>query len=130
MIAGSCHASGLLAFVPRLLQAPLSLGKGSLPATIIFLFAGHALCDYPWQGDFLAKGKNRHLNPGSGWVKAMFAHCIIQAGMVLVITGSLWKSVAEFCIHFATDCAKCEGWISSDVDQAIHYICKVLWAVL
>jgi len=29
---------------------------------ILLLFAGHALCDYPLQGNFLAKGKN-HRNP-------------------------------------------------------------------
>ena len=29
---------------------------------LILLFAGHALCDYPLQGDFLAKGKNPRPN--------------------------------------------------------------------
>jgi hypothetical protein len=97
---------------------------------LLLLLAGHALCDYPLQGDFLAKGKNRHLNPGGGWVKAMTAHCLIQAGMVLLITNNVYLAFAEFVIHFATDVAKCEGYISSDVDQAIHYACKILWAVL
>lgn len=137
MIIGSCHVSGLLAFVPRLVQAPLLLAKGSMPATILLLCAGHALCDYPLQGEFLAQGKNRHTNPGSGWIKAMTAHCLIQSGMVYVVAGilfsspwALWFAIAEFAIHFATDFAKCEGWINSDIDQAIHYACKILWGVL
>lgn len=130
MIFGSCHANGLLAFVPRLVQAPLLLGKGSIPATLLLLFAGHAVCDYPLQGEFLAKAKNRHLNTSGGWWRDMLAHCIIHAGMVLLITGSVSLALAELVIHYATDCAKCDGWISSSVDQAIHYSCKVAWVLV
>lgn len=130
MIFGSCRASGLLAAMPRLVQAPWFQGKGSVPETLLLLFAGHALCDFPLQGQFLSDAKNRHLNPGAGWRRAMLAHCLIQSGMVLLITGNLWFALAELVIHFATDCAKCEDWITSGQDQAIHYACKVLWAVL
>lgn len=130
MILGSCHLGGLLAAMPRLVQAPLSPGKGSVPAIIFLLCAGHALCDYPLQGQFLSDAKNRHINTGKGWWRDMLAHCLIQSGMVLLITGSLWFAIAELAIHYATDCAKCEGWISSGVDQSIHYACKVLWGIL
>jgi len=130
MFLGTCYVSGLLAAMPRLVQAPLLLGKGSIPATILLLCAGHALCDYPWQGEFLTKAKNRHINTSGGWWRDMLAHCLIHSGMVLLITGSLWFALAELAIHYATDCAKCEGWISSDIDQAIHYACKILWGVL
>jgi hypothetical protein len=33
--------------------------------TILLLFAGHALCDYPLQGDFLARAKNHRTQPCS-----------------------------------------------------------------
>lgn len=98
---------------------------------ILLLFAGHALCDYPLQGDFLAKGKNRHIAiPGMAWQQLMLAHCLIQSGMVLLITGSIWLALAELVIHYLTDCAKCEGLIDFNTDQAIHYGCKILWACL
>jgi hypothetical protein len=44
MFLGTCHVSGLLAAMPRLVQAPLLLGEGSIPVTILLLCAGHALC--------------------------------------------------------------------------------------
>ena len=73
----------------------------------LLLCAGHALCDYPLQGDFLAKGKNRYTPvAGMGWQQLMLAHCLIHMGMVLLLTGSVWLALAELVIHYATDCAK------------------------
>lgn len=100
---------------------------------LLYLFAGHALFDYPLQGDFLAKGKNRKLlGEGwfGGWWKAMLAHCFMQSAMVLVVTGSVPMALAELVIHLVTDISKCEGLIDSNIDQAIHYGCKLLWAGL
>ncbi len=132
MIFGSCHASGLLELVPRLVQAPcLSLGKGSLLATLILLFAGHALCDFPLQGQFLSDAKNhRRLGVGEHWARALFAHSMIHCAMVYLITGSVILGMAEFVIHAATDYAKCDGRITSTQDQAIHYACKIAWALI
>lgn len=98
---------------------------------LLLLIAGHALCDYPLQGDFLARAKNVSAPiPGVPWWQAMWAHCAIHAGMVLLVVG-LWPlALAEFVIHFATDHAKCRGRISYNVDQAIHVACKVAWALL
>lgn len=95
---------------------------------LMLLCAGHALCDYPLQR-FLAEAKN-HMNPVEGvpaW-QAMLAHCLIHMGMVLIITGSLWMALAELAIHYVTDYAKCDGRITFNVDQAIHYACKLVWA--
>lgn len=98
---------------------------------LLMLFAGHALCDYPLQGDFLAKGKNINTPiPGMAWKQLMLAHCFIHCGMVLLITGSVWMALAELAIHVNTDVAKCNGSISFNTDQAIHYGCKVLWALI
>lgn len=166
MIFGSCRASGLLAAMPRLVQAPLLAGKGSFLPTLILLFAGHALCDFPLQRDFLTRGKNHKAPlPGVPWYQCLFAHALIHAGMVLLITRSTWMALAELAIHALTDYAKGEGWFGSpsrsastgenagvdasrispslrrilgivpsnlpfNIDQAIHYACKVVWAVL
>lgn len=132
MIFGSCHVSGLLGFIPRLVQAPwLSPDKGSVLATLILLFAGHALCDFPWQGQFLGDAKNhRGPNVGEHWFRALFAHSMIHCAIVYLITGSTVLGLAELLIHGATDYAKCDGRISSTQDQAIHYGCKVAWALI
>jgi len=130
MIFGSCHANGLLGLVPRLVQAPLSLDKGSILATLVLLFAGHALCDFPLQGQFLSDAKNRHKSVGEHWMRALFAHSMIHCAMVYLVTGSLIYGLAELVIHAFTDYAKCDGWIDSTEDQAIHYLCKIAWAIL
>jgi Protein of unknown function (DUF3307) len=97
---------------------------------LLLLCAGHALCDYPLQGDFLAKGKCRATAiPGMMWSQLMFAHCLIHAGAVLLITHSLWLAAGELVLHYVTDVAKCEGMISFNTDQGIHYACKLLYAV-
>jgi hypothetical protein len=95
------------------------------------LIVGHALADYPLQGDFLAKAKNHTAPlPGMPWYQALLMHSIIHAGFVGVITQSLWLGLAELVIHAATDYAKCAGKISFNQDQAIHIICKAVWVVV
>lgn len=98
---------------------------------LLLLLAAHALCDYPLQGDFLAKGKN-HANPlpGVPWYQCLLAHALIHAGAVAVITESATLGIAEFAVHAATDYAKCAGKLTFDQDQAIHYASKALWFVL
>lgn len=96
---------------------------------LFLLFAAHALCDYPLQGDFLAKAKNFTLNP-TGWRTGLLAHVLIQGGAVCWLTHSVVLGVAELLVHAVTDYAKCAGRINSTTDQAIHYACKVLWWAL
>jgi hypothetical protein len=98
---------------------------------LFLLIVGHALADFPLQGDFLARGKNhRNPIPGIPWCQCLFAHAMIHAGMVYVITHSLVLGLCEFVIHAATDWAKSEGKLTFNQDQAIHYACKCAWAVL
>lgn len=103
---------------------------------LFLLLAGHALCDYPLQGDFLSRGKNAFAPlPGVPWYQCLWAHCMIQAAMVYLITGHLWMGAAEFVIHWFTDYAKCEGKFgigerAFNIDQFIHVACKILWAGL
>ena len=105
--------------------------SSAILSRVLLLFAGHALCDYPLQGDFLARGKN-HGNPlpGVPWYQCLWAHALIHAGMVYLITHSLTFASLEFVVHFWTDYAKCDGKLTFNQDQAIHYLFKVLWAVL
>ena len=95
------------------------------------LIVGHALADYPLQGDFLAKGKNRTAPiPGIPWQHPLAAHSVIHGGFVGIITGSIWLGLAESVAHWFIDDAKCRGHISYNVDQGAHVACKVLWAFI
>lgn len=95
--------------------------------TLLFL---HALADYPLQGDYLAKAKNRHAPiPGVPWYQAMFGHTMIHAGFVFLATGSIALSIAEMVVHWVVDDNKCAGGLTFNQDQFIHIMCKVFWAV-
>lgn len=95
------------------------------------MVAAHALADYPLQGDFLSKAKNRTA-PISGvpWFQALAAHAIIHGGAVALITGKLSLGVAEAVVHAVTDDLKCRGKLTFNQDQAIHIASKALWAAL
>lgn len=98
---------------------------------LLALIVAHALCDYPLQGDFLSKAKNRTAPiAGVPWYQAMAAHAAIQGGAVTLLTGSVVLGVAEFVAHFIIDDLKCRGRLSFNADQALHVACKVLWVVL
>lgn len=98
---------------------------------LFWLLVGHALADYPLQGDFLAKAKNR-LAPIAGvpWWQALSAHALIHAGFVSAVTGSLWLGLAEFVAHSLIDDAKCRGRLTFNQDQGLHVLCKLAWAAL
>lgn len=95
------------------------------------LVIAHAVCDYPLQGDFLARAKNRALPiPGVPWFQALGAHALMHAGAVWLLTGSIWLGVVEFVAHSLIDDAKCTGKIGFNTDQALHVVCKAVWAII
>lgn len=100
-------------------------------ATVYLLFVGHFICDYPLQGDFVARAKN-FTKPVEGipWWHPMTAHCYIHSGAVFIVTGSFLLAFLEFMVHFATDCAKCAGLIDYHKDQMIHILWKYVLAVI
>lgn len=95
---------------------------------LLLLIAGHALADYPLQGDFLSKAKNHKSPiPGIPWYQALLSHSAIHGGMVGLITGSIWLGLAEFILHNLIDYGKCDGKITFNQDQALHIVCKLAW---
>lgn len=97
----------------------------------LLLIVGHALADYPLQGDFLSKAKNRTAPiPGVPWWQAMTAHSAIHGGVVGIITGIWWLGVAEAAVHFLIDDGKCTGKINFNQDQALHLFCKAAWLAM
>jgi hypothetical protein len=102
-----------------------------MPNNLFALIGAHALADYPLQGDFLAKAKNRSAPiPGVPWWQALGAHAIIHGAAVAAITKSPALGVAETIIHAVTDDLKCRGKLTYNQDQAIHLGCKLLWALI
>lgn len=94
---------------------------------LILLVWAHFICDYPLQGDFLSKAKNRYNPiPGVPWYQALTAHSAIHAGAVFLITGWYWAALLEFVCHFAIDDTKCRGDLSYNWDQSLHIMTKLL----
>ncbi len=113
--------------------------------TILFwLLFWHAMADFPLQGDYLAKRKNRSIEryeikknhhadypyPHSPWWMHMSWHALIHAGGVAFITHNIAFGLVEFVLHFGIDFMKTEGKISSTTDQALHIICKLAYALV
>jgi hypothetical protein len=96
--------------------------------TFWWLLVGHAVCDYPLQGDFLARGKNHKAPlPGVPWYQCLAAHALIQGGAVALTTGSVALGVAEAAAHGVIDFGKCSGWYGFNTDQVLHIFCKLAW---
>jgi hypothetical protein len=95
------------------------------------LIAGHALCDYPLQGDFLARAKNRFAPlPGVPWYQALGSHAIIHGAAVALITGVPLLGLCEALAHAFIDDLKCAGRIGFNTDQALHAFCKAAWVAV
>ncbi|KKB08629.1 DUF3307 domain-containing protein [Devosia chinhatensis] len=108
----------------------MTTGLPFLDLFALMVFA-HALGDYPLQGEFLSRAKNRaNPVPGVPWYQALAAHSIIQGGLVGLITGSLWLGLAETVVHALIDDAKCTGKLTFNQDQALHIACKLAWIAI
>jgi len=128
--------------MPESLTIASMTATGPVEALVLFfaLVIGHAFADFPLQGDFLSHGKNRNIKPpqladGKGspkglWVYLMSAHCLIHAGFVWVITGSVAFALAEFVLHWVIDAAKCEGKTSFAMDQWLHIATKAVFVLI
>lgn len=98
-------------------------------AVLLFLLAGHALADYPLQGDWLSKAKNFQIDLVGEkiWPMALFCHAAIHALAVFLATGNMAFAVGELVAHFVIDYAKCAKRIGYNTDQWLHIACKLLW---
>lgn len=96
---------------------------------LLKLLVGHALCDYPLQGDFMAKFKNpREPFPEIIWPWLLGCHCLIHAAAVYWVTGLWWCAYIEFVHHAVCDFCKSMGWITFNQDQIQHVAIKFVFA--
>ena len=113
-------------------------GNNDLIAGLQIFFAlliAHALFDYPLQGDFLSKNKNRHykdeINNVKGlWIHCLTSHSILHAGSIWLITGSFIIGIMEFVLHWIIDFLKCEGITNFHTDQFLHVLCRILYVII
>lgn len=95
----------------------------------LILVAGHLIADYPLQGDAIARGKNRTIDPalfGVPWFYWMASHAATHAFAVGLATQSVVAGAFEFVAHFAIDHGKCSKLYGIHTDQILHIACKVL----
>ena len=103
---------------------------GQFIALLFWLGVMHALCDSALQPPHLSKMKYRRNPEGAGgqWVLGLTSHALIHAGGVALVTGNVVLGMLEFMAHWAIDAGKGEGAYGCMADQALHGMCKVLWA--
>ncbi len=98
----------------------------------ILLIGAHFLADFPLQGEYLAKAKNRYTEGVSGtpWGIALAAHGFIHGSLVALITGIWWLGLIETILHIEIDDKKCKGSISYTTDQLLHLSLKLIYLVV
>ena len=100
-------------------------------AVFLALVIAHAVTDFPLQGAYLAKQKNRYLaDSRPEWIVALTAHCLIQAGGVWLVTGSMVLCGAEFFLHALIDSSKSEKRFGLLTDQSLHLLCKLGYVIV
>lgn len=85
------------------------------------LMLAHAVTDYALQPFWLMQWKYTKLH-------ARFAHALINAAGVYVVTQSEGIAFLELCVHFTIDTLKILKLINEGTDQALHYASKALYA--
>ena len=99
-----------------------------------WMICGHAIADYCLQTDWIARGKSWINNPdgkmGEPWWRIMAAHALCHGGITGLLTGWVVIGVVETVLHYAIDCAKVRGDINGHVDQALHALCKLIYAMI
>jgi hypothetical protein len=100
------------------------------------LAVGHAIADYPLQGDFMSKAKSP-VTPlrGVPWELILFWHGVIHGGLVWFLTGHIMLGIFEVVAHCTIDYLKCINAFGGGrrgfyIDQALHMLCKLLWAII
>ncbi|QJE97255.1 DUF3307 domain-containing protein [Luteolibacter luteus] len=102
------------------------------PFGLFFAFAiAHSLADFPLQGDYLARVKQRrNASTMFEWVAALTAHSLIHAGAVWIVSGSMMFGFIELVLHWLVDLGKGEGKYGYATDQTLHLSCKAVYVVL
>lgn len=112
----------------------LAQGDWASGAVVLFaLFIGHAICDHPLQGEFLALHKSRHHRSegqtATIWPWCLASHSLIHAGAVWIVTGCPTLAAIELVAHAVIDFLKAENLTNIHIDQLLHGLCKVAYVM-
>lgn len=101
---------------------------------LFLLVVAHAAFDYALQGDTVSVNKNPNSNTALQkhvpWYYWMASHALMHGGAVALITGSAALGIAETVAHFFIDYGKCLKKYDIHMDQALHFICKLVWFII
>ena len=103
------------------------------PIEMLYVLIGaHFIADYPLQGDFLSKLKNRYqvLSQDMSPLIGLVGHAWIHATFVFAITGDFRLACAELLLHTVIDDLKCSKLISFNQDQFLHIFCKTIYVAI
>ena len=108
------------------------------PPTTLLLGFAHSITDLALQTDYIGIYKSRHAPTLDNrrphkplvWPWVLIGHSMINGTGVLLVTGSLFLALLETFAHAFIDFFHCEGRYSLTVDQILHGVCKVVWAVI
>lgn len=98
---------------------------------VFLLISCHFIADYPLQTEAIALGKNRNIDPnkfGVNWQYWLTSHAFTHGALVTLVTGNVLIGIAETISHWLIDFGKCEHKYGIHIDQALHIICKIIWA--
>ena len=97
--------------------------------------------DFSLQGDPMAVCKCRKakhpLQSQVPWYYWMSAHALLHGAVVGIVvrwagfdlvTAALY-GIVETVVHWIIDLLKCEGYTNIHLDQILHIICKLVWAL-
>lgn len=102
---------------------------------ILYIVLAHYICDYPLQGSFLAKTKDKYIS-------SLWAHSVIYGlgmAMVFKLIGvfAIWKAFVLVMSHFLIDYKKGHAKNKSKslttylyIDQALHLIINFILYVI
>lgn len=94
------------------------------PLEIFFwLVVAHAICDYVFQPEAMAKGK-AGLN-GVPWYYWLAAHALTHGAAVGFVTKMFPLALIETAAHAAIDYGKVRRKYGIHIDQLLHILCKV-----
>lgn len=114
---------------------PLVLNLDHFWGLLFLLVFGHCLADYALQSPEMQHAKNSTKNPKEIWIPVLFAHSMIHAGIVYLITFKLGLAIYQLVVHFIIDDLKCRGKLTDGrfpfaKDQFLHILDVTVIAVL
>ena len=102
-----------------------------MPLLVLFilLLSAHAICDYPLQGDFLARAKYGTVEGFPKWL-GLLVHAWIHATGVMLVTGNLLAGGIELVAHYVIDLLKTQRRFGIVIDQGLHVATKLVLVYL